>query len=273
MRFVVGWAVLFLHVALCAQVQEESPAPERTSNLLRENDNWSFSAHPSVRRDFWDPIKYIPLGCEACYVSLGGEVRQVFEQVANDNWGKQPYMNTFLLKRSMLDWDWHLGKNFRVFIQLKSGLENFRAGGPRPIDEKRLDLEAAFFEVGNTHKKSWAVLRIGRQELNYGSGRPVSVREGPNVRQSFDGVKIRTKVGAWNVDAWAVRPDLDKFEFFDNAPDHTTAFWGLYATRPLRRGAAFDAYYLGSIARGRPLSAVPRPSCAIQWAQGCGGRS
>jgi hypothetical protein len=245
MRFVVGWAALFLAVGLCAQVQEESPAPERTYNLLRENDDWSFLADPSLRRDFWDPIKYIPLGCEACYVSLGGEVRQVFEQVGNDNWGKQPYMNTFLLQRYMLDSDWHLGKRFRVFIQLKSGLENFRAGGPRPIDEKRLDLEAAFFEVGDTHKKSWAVLRVGRQELNYGSGRPVSVREGPNVRQSFDGVKIRTKTGEWYVDAWAVRPDLDKFGLFNNAPDHTTAFWGLYATRPLRRGVAFDAYYLG----------------------------
>ena len=245
MRFVVGWAALFLAVGLCAQVQEESPAPERTYNLLRENDDWSFLADPSLRRDFWDPIKYIPLGCKACYLSLGGEVRQVFEQVANDNWGKQPYMNTFLLQRYMLDSDWHLGKNFRVFIQLKSGLENFRAGGPRPIDEKRLDLEAAFFEVGDTHKKSWAVLRVGRQELNYGSGRPISVREGPNVRQSFDGVKIRTKTGEWYVDAWAVRPDLDKFGFFNNAPDHTTVFWGLYATRPLRRGVAFDTYYVG----------------------------
>ena len=150
MRFVVGWAALFLAVGLCAQVQEESPAPERTYNLLRENDDWSFLADPSLRRDFWDPIKYIPLGREACYVSLGGEVRQAFEKVANDNWGKQPYINTFLLQRYMLHSDWHLGKSFRVFIQLKSGLEDFRAGGPRPIDEKRIDLEAAFFEIGDS---------------------------------------------------------------------------------------------------------------------------
>ena len=245
MQFVVVWAALFLSLQLWAQVQDESPAPDRTYNLLRENDDWRFLADPSLRSDFWDPIKYIPLGCEACYVSLGGEIRQVFEQVGNDNWGQQPYMNAFLLQRYMLHSDWHLGKDFRIFVQLKSGLEDFRAGGPRPIDEKRLDLEATFAEVGNTCKKNWAVLRIGRQELNYGSGRLVSVREGPNVRQSFDGVKIRSKVGAWYVDAWAVRPDLDKFGFFDNAPDHTTAFWGLYATRPLRRDVGFDAYYLG----------------------------
>src|ERR1700689_1891605 len=123
-------------------------------------------------------------------------------------------MNAFLLQRYMLHSDWHLGKNFRVFVQLKSGLEDFRAGGARPIDEKRLDFGGAFFEVGNTNKKNWAGLRVGRQELNYGSGRLVSVREGPNVRQSFDGVKIRSKVGAWNVDAWAVGRVLDKPGFF-----------------------------------------------------------
>ncbi len=89
------------------------------------------------------------------------------------------------------------------------------------------------------------MLRVGRQELNYGSGRLVSVREGPNVRQSFDGVKIRSKAGAWNVDAFAARPDLDKIGFFDNVPDHKTAFWGLYATRPWRRGISFDTYYVG----------------------------
>src|SRR5258707_15610119 len=112
--------VLFLALPLCAQIQES-----RTYNLLRENDDWSFLADPSLRSDFWDPIKYIPLGCEACYVSLGGEIREVFEQVGNDNWGKQRYVNAFLLQRYMLQSDWHLGENFRIFVQLKSGLEDF----------------------------------------------------------------------------------------------------------------------------------------------------
>jgi len=48
-------------------------------------------------------------------------------------------------------------------VQLKSGIESFREGGPRSIDEKRLDLEAAFFEIGDAHKKNWIVLRAGRQ--------------------------------------------------------------------------------------------------------------
>ncbi len=229
----------------------DSPAPVRTYGLLRENEDWSFLADPALKGDFWDPIKYIPLGQGGSYLTLGGEIREAFEQVGNDNWGKQNYTNTFFLERYMLHSDWHLGKHYRVFVQLKSGLESGRAGGARPIDEKRLDFEAAFFELGDVResqtrrKRNWIVLRLGRQELNYGSGRLVSVRDGPNVRQSFDGAKIRSQVGAWSIDAFAVRPDLDRPGFFDNAPDHTTAFWGIYSTRPLRRGISVDAYYLG----------------------------
>jgi len=163
MRFVVAWAVLFLALPLCAQVHGESQAPVRTYNLLRENDDWSFLADPSLRYDFWDPIKHIPLGCKACYLSLGGEIRQVFEQVANDNWGKQPYTNTFLLQRYMLHSDWHLGKNFRIFVQLKSGFEDFRTGGPRTIDEKRLDFEAPLSRSATRTKRTgWCCESGGR---------------------------------------------------------------------------------------------------------------
>ena len=238
-------ATLCLAAAMRLFAQADATAPDREYSLLRENEDWSFLSNSSNRDDFWDPIKYIPLGSNGSYVSLGGEVRDAFEHVGNDNWGKQNYTNTFFLQRYMVNSDWHLGDWFRVFVQLKSGFEDFRVGGARPIDEKKLDFEAAFVEIGNQRGKNWAILRLGRQELNYGSGRLVSVREGPNVRQSFDGVKIRSKVGAWNIDEWAVRPDLDNPGFFDNAPDHKTAFWGVYATRPLRHGIAMDIYYLG----------------------------
>jgi Alginate export len=241
-----GGAAAFLLAMASAYAQsDQTMVPLRSYDLLRENEDWSFLQDPAARQDFWDPIKYIPLNANGWYLTIGGEIREALEQVGNDNWGKQPYMNTFFLERYMLHTDWHLGRHFRAFVQLKSGLESYRQGGPRPIDEKKLDFEAAYLEVGNSDKKNWIVLRVGRQELNYGSGRLVSIREGPNVRQSFDGFKIRSKAGPWNVDTFAVRPDLDETGFFNNTPDHRTSFWGVYATRPWRAGVSFDAYYLG----------------------------
>jgi hypothetical protein len=249
MRTAFARVVVLVFAAFSARAQSDqtdnASAPVRTYNILRENDNWSFLSDPTLRQDFWDPIKYIRLRPDGWFVSLGGEVREVFEQVGNDNWGKQPYTNTFFLQRYMLHSDWHLGDHFRTFIQLKSGLEAFRTGGPRPIDEKKLDFEAAFVELSTSGKENWIALRVGRQELNYGSGRLVSVREGPNVRQSFDGAKVRSKLGAWFVDGFAARPDLDKPGFFNNAPDHRTTFWGIYASRPKQGGFSVDTYYLG----------------------------
>jgi Alginate export len=249
MRTVPAWTIAIAIAISTVHAQTEQTAssaePVRTYSLLREDENWSFLKNPSLRQDPWDRLKYIPLGHDGWFLTVGGEAREAFEQVGNDNWGKQPYTNTFFLERYMLHTDWHFGEHFRAFVQLKSGLESFRQGGPRPIDEKKLDFEAAFVEIGSTEGDRWVALQAGRQELNYGSGRLVSVREGPNVRQSFDGAKLKAKAGAWRIDAWAARPDLDRPGFFDNVPDHRTTFWGVYATRPWRRQVSFDTYYLG----------------------------
>src|SRR5580698_5136572 len=102
-------ATLCLAAAMRLFAQADATAPDREYSLLRENEDWSFLSNSSNRDDFWDPIKYIPLGSNGSYVSLGGEVREVFEQVGNDNWGKQNYTNAFFLQRYMLHSDWHLG--------------------------------------------------------------------------------------------------------------------------------------------------------------------
>jgi len=241
-------AVLPVHAQPCWSAGPVTP--DRTYKLLTEDENWSFLRDPALRQDFWDPLKYIRLRghLDDWYVSLGGWTRQDFERIGNDNWGQQPIQNAFFLQRYMTYADFHYGKHFRSFIQLKSGIETFRQGGPRPIDEKRLDFEKGFLDVCAGGEQNWIAFRAGRQELNYGSGRLVAIRQGPNVRQSFDGFKIMSKIGPWHVDAFAVRPDFDNFGFFDNNPNNQIAFWGIYSTRPLRGKVSADLYYL-AIAR------------------------
>jgi hypothetical protein len=145
----------------------------------------------------------------------------------------------------MVHFDFHYGKHLRTFVELKSGLNSYRIGGPRPIDEKKLDFQAGFLEIGNTWGQNSVAVRAGRLELEYGSGRLIDVREGPNVRLSFDGFMIKSKVDTWQIDGFAVRPDLDKPGFFDNAPNHAIGFWGVYFTRPVRRKNSLETYYLG----------------------------
>ena len=225
----------------------ESPAPARIYHLLREDDDWSFLADPAKKKELWDPIKYIRLrsGRNDWFLSIGGEAREVWEQIGNDNWGQQPFMNGYFNERYMLYVDVHYGKHVRSFVEFKSGLNSYRIGGPRPIDEKKLDFQAAFVEVGTGDERNWIKVRAGRHEMEYGSGRLIDVREGPNVRLSFDGFKVKAGVGSWQIDGFAVRPDLDKPGFFDNAPNHSVGFWGVYAVRPVTKTITLNIYYLG----------------------------
>jgi hypothetical protein len=225
----------------------ESPPAARTYHLLREDDDWSFLADPAKRQDFWDSIKYIPLRSDrnGWFLSMGGEAREIWEQIGNDNWGQQPFMNGYLDQRYMFYFDVHYGKHVRSFVELKSGLNSYRIGGPRPIDEKKLDFQVAFFEVRTGDDRNWIKFRAGRQEMEYGSGRIIDVREGPNVRLSFDGFKVKTGIGSWQIDGFAMRPDLDKPGFFNNVPNHSVGFWGVYGVRPLIKNTTLDVYYLG----------------------------
>jgi len=88
--------------------------------------------------------------------------------------------------------------------QYRSG----RNGGPRPvIDESKLWFKQAFADItlmkGADGKENSLVMRLGRQEFFFGSGRLVDPREGPNVRQAFDGIALIRKKASWDVRAFA----------------------------------------------------------------------
>jgi hypothetical protein len=244
-----GLTLASLGPQLLSQAANPDQVPEvnRNYKLLREGEDWSFLKDTKLREDFWDPIKYIPLrkSADDWYMTIGGEAREVWEQIGNDNWGESAFWNGYLNERYMSYFDLHYGRHLRTFVELKSGLNSFRRGGPRPIDEKKLDFQVAFLEVGTSSGQNSIHLRVGRQELEYGSGRLIDVREGPNVRLSFDGFVVKSEIDSWQADGFAMRPDEDNPGFFDNSPNHTVGFWGIYVTRPIRDKALLDLYYLG----------------------------
>ena len=251
MRFFAMSVIVLLVAVTPAWSQSVSSAasnePDRSFKLLREDEDWSFLADPSKRQDFWDPVKYIRLreGRNDWFVTISGVARETWEQIGNDNWGQSPFWNAYLNERYMLGFDIHYGEHVRTYVEFKSGLNSYRIGGPRPIDEKKLDFQAAFLQVGTSEGENSIQLRVGRQELEYGSGRLIDIRQGVNVLLSFDGFLVKGKFSDWSIDGFAMRPDLDKPGFFDNAPNHQVGFWGVYATHPLNNRNAFDLYYLG----------------------------
>src|SRR5579871_1380892 len=97
--------------------------------LERWDEDYSYLAHVQDKNDLFDPIKYIPLGQENQYLSVGGQERYRFDYFNNSSFGAGPQDETgFHLIRSLLHFDAHLGPNVRAFLQLDSSLSYDRVG-------------------------------------------------------------------------------------------------------------------------------------------------
>lgn len=189
---------------------------------------------PSQRTDVWDPLKFIPLGPDGWYMTLAGEGRPFYELYHNYNWGAGPQSgNGYYLQRFMGSTDVHFGDRTRVFVQLQSSMVFGRNGGPRPSqNQDTLDVSQAFagFTIIRGSERPKFELKIGRQELNYGEGSLLAIRE-LNVRRPFDGVKAIIRPGDWRIDLLAFRPTLLNKGIFDDGIDSSQALW---ATRPIK---------------------------------------
>lgn len=216
---------------------------------LRYDEDYSYLGDRALRRGPLDEIKFVALDAKRdAYLTLGGEIRERYELVRHSSWGRGPQdEDGYLLQRFMLHADLHFSESWRLFAQLKSGLESGRSGGPRATDEDELDLHQAFIEGPLLQSRDGEVrLRAGRQELDYGSSRLISAREGPNVRLAFDGLKLMTHYADWHADAFAVRPVQTLAGKWDDASSARQSLWGVYAVGPASWSGGFvDVYYLG----------------------------
>src|SRR3989442_540898 len=218
--------------------------------LLRYDEDWSFLKDPANRTELWDPLKYIGLGKADWYLSLGGETRQRFE--IYNNFPFSPLAPSdrdgYYMMRYMLHGDLHMGQNVRVFGQLKSALifgKDFVTGA----DKDELDVNQLFIDIktdlGGTGNSF--TLRVGRQELHYGMGRLLTIREGPNNRQGWDGARGILNLGNWQFDAFYALGVRDGLHVFDDPHTDDRMIWGVYATWMLGflPGSGIDVYYLG----------------------------
>lgn len=213
--------------------------------LLRYEEDYSLLANDSSRKSTLKRMKYVAFGDKRVYLSVGGEIRYQFCGFWDEDWGRENVVrNLFLLQRYHLHADVHLAGQIRIFGQLRSGIENGRSGGARPIDEDKLNLHQLFADISVRSRKLTA--RLGRQEINYGTGRLLSVREGPNLRQSFDGIKAIFSGRRFWLHAFLFSDIETRPGVFDNRSLREANLWGGYASRNLPAGnGSTEFYYLG----------------------------
>jgi hypothetical protein len=223
-----------------------SYASAQNFKLLRYDENYAFLKDSS--RNFYERLKFIPLNQKKdIYMTLGGEARYEYVDFNNEDWGRFNIgHNNFLLQRYDLHADIHLGKTFRIFAQMRSALEDGRTNGARGIDEDQLNVQNLFLDVNLWQQKDKKIIvRAGRQELDYGSGRLISVREGPNTRLYFTGGKLMYSSSRLAVDAFAMMADTVHIGVFDNKMSKQLNLWGAYSKIIIPKSGNIDSYYLG----------------------------
>jgi hypothetical protein len=245
----IAWLWVETHSPAAAQstTQSEQPAPRPQYQPLRYEEDWSTLRDPSRRTDFWDPVKYIELHEGRWYVSLGGEGRVRYEALQNAAFGSGPQDgNGYVLQRYLAHADFHAGSRVRLFAEVQSGLESGRTGGPRPTDEDRLEFHQAFLELKTGPPERSFTLRVGRQEVGFGSGRLISASEGRNVRRTFDAVRPIVRLGSWTWNGLVARLVAVEPGVFDNSHEPWQTFGGVGFIRAhgSRQEEGTSGYYL-----------------------------
>ncbi|MEM9012484.1 MAG: alginate export family protein [Pseudomonadota bacterium] len=215
-----------------------------------------YELDPTLFRDLdCDPgplsaLKFVPLSPDGdIFVSFGGEARLRYEITTNPGFGAgvEDGDGAFL-HRYALSADLQVGRNFRLYGELASAFAEGQSEGPGPVDENVLEAQNLFVEWrGDLRPGLDSFARFGRQELNIGSGRLVSIRDGPNVRRTFDGVRLGLAGNDWLVEGFGFGVRDDEAGVFDDDILDEELIWGVYATlddAPLLPGSA-EFFYLG----------------------------
>lgn len=176
-------------------------------------------------------------------LSYEGEVRTQYEYVDQPVFGTRPREanGTFLTRASVLgNAIPYPGVSFRAEMRMTESSSG--ALTRRPIDASGIELSQLSvglrwpLNVNEPAEPSVVDIRLGRQEIVLGSGRWLSVRDGPNVRRSFDAVRLQAHPRMLGrrllIDALVSQPVKLRPGDFDDVRDRSRTFSAVYVTVP-----------------------------------------
>jgi len=192
------------------------PPPQPWKPCFFDND-FSYKKDPKHTYLLGEEFKDMPLDsilpwdiAEDTRLSVGGELR--FRYMDERNRLRVPFAlpnahNTYDLLRWRQYFDLKHSDWLRVYIE---GIDASITGNSLPptgIDMNRWDLLNAFVDLKVMERDDKPVwVRVGRQELQFGSQRLVSALDWANTRRNWDGVRINSPGTTWDLDAWLTNP-------------------------------------------------------------------
>lgn len=213
--------------------------------LLRWTEDHRDLADPAHQATPLDGLKHIALGDDSAhYLSLGGQLRLKGLSLDAPLFGLgAARADGYWFQRLNLHGDWHAGPHLRVFVEIGDARVHGKDAPATIVDANRADLQLAFADLRIDVAGAPLVLRLGRQELAFDNWqRFVAVREGPNVRRAFDGVRLIGSVGGYELTAFAMDAVANRNdEAFDDRDNPGLQFSGLR----IRSGSAGTKYLDG----------------------------
>ena len=233
--------------AAYAQEATSKAIPQRPAIMFnRWQEDWSVLADPRVPRRPLDSLKYVPLPWLGpySYISFGANFRERFESNSAPQFGTGgKHSQSYLISRTELHADLHLGQHIQAFAQIQSDFAPWKTQ-PSPPDIDRLDLEQAFVALTESIGGGTMKLRVGRQQFAFDLQRFVSSRDGPNVRQSFDAVWADYETGPWRFIGFLTQPVQTVDErIFDDYSNGRRTFSGLRFERKLSDTMSLSGFY------------------------------
>jgi hypothetical protein len=176
-------------------------------------------------------------------LTIGGELRARYINEIDSRLGRTD--NEYMLYRNRIWADFWYTDSFRVYAEMINAFIDGNDLPPLPIDENQAAFLNLFAEVRVCDLGGAPVyVRVGRQEMLFGSQRLISTRDWTNTRISYDGVRAYRRTDELAIDAFAVHPVTVYPTKQDRADTHTL-FYGIWSTYRPMAGTTFDLYYLG----------------------------
>ncbi len=179
-------------------------------SLLRQNDEITISKNDS--KNLYQRLKMMPLGNNAT-LSFGGSYRFQTEAFVNEQFASEVDQSDYwFLNRFQLHAHLKIADKFEFFAEFNSSLITSK-DNLVPVDRDELNINQLFARYH--FDEQWNIL-VGRQNIRLGSGRLVDIREGPNVRLSFDMAQLQYQDNNTKITAFYAVPVRPEPGIFDN---------------------------------------------------------
>ena len=236
-----------LQTARADDQSSQTSTPQRPAIMFnRWQEDWSVLADPRVPREPFDEFKYIPLSDtdRYTYLSFGADTRDRFESNNAANFGTGPNRSqNYVISRNEFDADLRIANQLQAFVQFQADYAPWKTM-LTPVDVNRLDLEQAFVVLTEPVGGGTLKLRAGRQQFAFDLQRFVSVRDGPNVRQSYDAGWADYENGPWRfITFYSLPVQVRDVTIFDDYSSVTRQTFGMARTEYKFSESLFIAGY------------------------------